>query len=331
MALIFAQRSRATRGLIRGLLLAVWWVASGAQAQTYPHKPVRLLVPFPAGGATDIFARALSQKLPEKLGAGVVIENRPGAGGTLGSDLVAKSAADGYTVLLATTSTHTIGPLFSNRLPYDAVRDFTPIVHVGNAANIMLVPNNSPAHNVKDWIAYARANPGRLNYASSGNGTVVQLTAELFKAETNVFVVHIPYKGTALSIPDLVSGKVDVLFDSLPSGMPHVKDGRLRALGVTSLKRSPLAPDLPSIAETVPGYESVTWFGMFGPKGLPAEIVSKLNIVVNQTLADPEVKDKLARLGIEPVGGTSVDFTAMLAHESGKWRKIIVDRKITAD
>jgi tripartite-type tricarboxylate transporter receptor subunit TctC len=193
------------------------------------------------------------------------------------------------------------------------------------------VPNSAPAHNVKDWIAYARANPGRLNYASSGNGTIVQLTAELFKAETNVFVVHIPYKGTALSIPDLVSGKVDVLFDSLPSGMPHVKDGRLRALGVTSLKRSPLAPDLPAIAETVPGYESVTWFGMFGPKGLPADIVSKLNTAVNQTLADPEVKDKLARLGIEPVGGTSAEFTAMLTRESGKWRKIIVDRKITAD
>jgi tripartite-type tricarboxylate transporter receptor subunit TctC len=331
MAPTFARRQRVTRGLIRGLLLAVWWVACGAQAQPYPHKPVRLLVPFPAGGATDIFARALSQKLPEKLGAGVVIENRPGAGGTLGSDLVAKSAADGYTVLLATTSTHTIGPLFSNRLPYDAVRDFTPIVHVGNAPNIMLVPNSAPAHNVKDWIAYARAHPGQLNYASSGNGTVVQLTAELFKAETNVFVVHIPYKGTALSIPDLVSGKVDVLFDSLPSGMPHVKDGRLRALGVTSLKRSPLAPDLPSIAETVPGYESVTWFGMFGPKGLPADIVSKLNTAVNQTLADPEVKDKLARLGIEPVGGTAADFTAMLARESGKWRKIIVDRKITVD
>ena len=315
----------------RCLALGVWMAALSSLAQPYPNKTVRLLVPFPAGGATDIFARALSQKLPEKLGAAVVIENRPGAGGTLGSDLVAKSTADGYTVLLATTSTHTIGPLFSNRLPYDAVRDFTPIVHVGNAANIMLVPNTAPAQNLKDWIAYAKANPGRLNYASSGNGTIVQLTAELFKAETNVFVVHIPYKGTALSIPDLVSGKVDVLFDSLPSGMPHVKDGRLRALGVTSLKRSPLAPELPAIAETVPGYESVTWFGMFGPKGLPADIVTKLNTAVNQTLTDPEVKDKLSRLGIEPVGGTSAEFTTMLARESAKWRKIIVDRKITAD
>jgi tripartite-type tricarboxylate transporter receptor subunit TctC len=315
----------------RCLALSVGLMGLACLAQPYPHKPVRLLVPFPAGGATDIFARALSQKLPEKLGAAVVIENRPGAGGTLGSDMVAKTPADGYTLLLATTSTHTIGPLFNSRLPYDAVRDFTPIVHVGNAPNIMLVPNSTPAHNVKEWIAYAKAHPGRLNYASSGNGTIVQLTAELFKAETNVFVVHIPYKGTALSIPDLVSGKVDVLFDSLPSGMPHVKDGRLRALGVTSLKRSPLAPELPAIAETVPGYESVTWFGMFGPKGLPADIVNKLNTAVNQTLMDPEVKDKLSRLGIEPVGGTPAEFATMLARESGKWRKIIVDRKITAD
>jgi len=195
----------------------------------------------------------------------------------------------------------------------------------------MLVPNTAPAHTLKDWIAYAKANPGRLNYASSGNGTIVQLTAELFKAETNVFVVHIPYKGTALSIPDLVSGKVDVLFDSLPSGMPHVKEGRLRALGVTSLKRSPLVPELPAIAEVVPGYESVTWFGMFGPKGLPADMVSKLNIAVNQTLTDPEVKDKLSRLGIEPVGGSPAEFAAMLTRESAKWRKIIVDRKIMAD
>jgi tripartite-type tricarboxylate transporter receptor subunit TctC len=313
------------------LLATLALISLACGAQSFPSKPVRLIVPFPAGGATDIFARALSQKLPEKLGTSVVIENRPGAGGALGSDLAAKAPADGYTVLLATTSTHTIGPVFNARLPYDAVRDFTPIVHVGNAPNIMLVPNSSPAHSVKEWIAYARANPGRLNYASSGNGTVVQLTAELFKAETQLFVVHIPYKGTALAIPDLVSGKIDVLFDSLPSGMPHVKDGRLRALGVTSLKRSPLAPELPAIAETVPGYESLTWFGLFGPKGLPADLVSKWNAAVNQTLMDAEVRDKLSRLGIEPVGGSASDFNAMLARESTKWRKIIVDRKITAE
>ena len=313
------------------MLLSLVIFSSIGFAQTYPSKPVRIVVPFPAGGATDIFARALSQKLPEKLGTTVVIENKPGAGGTLGSDLAAKSAADGYTLLLATSSTHTIGPLFNNRLTYDAVKDFTPIVHVGNAPNIMLVPNSSPAKTVKEWIAYAKANPGKLNYASSGNGTIIQLTTEYFKAETNVFVVHIPYKGTALSIPDLVSGKLDLLFDSLPSGMPHVRDGRLRALGVTSLKRSPLASELPAVSETVPGYESVTWFGLYAPKGVSADIVSKVNTAVNQTLTDPEVKEKLSRLGIDPVGGSAAEFTAMLSRESNKWRKIITDRKISAD
>ena len=320
------------RNLLRMGWLGAAMVVGQALAQVpYPTKPVRLLVPFPAGGATDIFARALSQKLPDKLGAQVVVENRPGAGGSLGSDLAAKAPADGYTLLLATTSTHTIGPAFNPRLPYDAVRDFTPIVHVGNAPSIMLVPNNSPAKTVQEWIAYARANPGRLNYASSGNGTIVQLTAELFKAQAGLFVVHIPYKGTALAIPDLVSGKLDVLFDSLPSGIPHVRDGRLRALGVTTVKRTPLAPDLPAIAEVLPGYESNTWFGLYGPRGLPADIVAKVNAAVNQTLMDPEVKDKLFRLGIEPVGGTPATFSAMLAQESAKWRQIIVERKITAD
>ena len=320
------------RNLLRMGWLGAAMVVGQALAQVpYPNKPVRLLVPFPAGGATDIFARALSQKLPDKLGAQVVVENRPGAGGSLGSDLASKAPADGYTLLLATTSTHTIGPAFNPRLTYDAVRDFTPIVHVGNAPSIMLVPNNSPAKTVQEWIAYARANPGRLNYASSGNGTIVQLTAELFKAQAGLFVVHIPYKGTALAIPDLVSGKLDVLFDSLPSGIPHVRDGRLRALGVTTAKRTPLAPDLPAIAEVLPGYESNTWFGLYGPRGLPTDIVAKVNAAVNQTLMDPEVKDKLFRLGIEPVGGTPAAFSAMLSQESAKWRQIIVDRKITAD
>ncbi|MDM0020776.1 Bug family tripartite tricarboxylate transporter substrate binding protein [Variovorax saccharolyticus] len=300
-------------------------------AQGYPSKPIRLIVPFPAGGATDLFARTLSQKMGEKLGTTVVIDNKPGAGGAIGSDMAAKAPADGYTLLLATTSTHSIGPAINAKLPYDTVRDFTPIAHVGDAPSIMLVPNDSPAKTVREWIDYARKNPGKLNYASSGNGTIVQLTAELFKSQAGVFVTHIPYKGTALAIPDLITGKVDVLFDSLPTGMPHVRDGRLRALGVTTQKRSPLAPELPPIADVLPGFESNTWFGLYGPKGLPADMVARINTAANQSLSDPEVRDKLARLGIEPTTSTPAQLASMVAADAAKWKKIIIDRKITGD
>jgi len=312
------------------LLCAASLFGAAAPAQTFPSKPIRLVVPFPAGGATDIFARAVSQRLGEKLGTTVVVDNKPGAGGAIGSDIAAKAQPDGYTLLLATSSTHSIGPSFG-KVPYDAVADFTPISHVGNAPSIMVVPNNAPAKTVKEWIDYARKNPGKLNYASSGNGTIVHLTSEYFKAQAGLFLVHIPYRGTALAIPDLVSGKVDVLFDSLPSGLPHVKEGRLRALGITSLKRSPLLPDLPAISETVPGYESVTWFGLYGPKGLPPELVNRINAGLNQSLQEADVKERLARLGIEPVGGTPQQFATMAAADRAKWKKIIIDRKIAAE
>lgn len=318
--------------IFHALLLSAAALTGAAHAQsTYPSKPIRLVVPFPAGGATDIFARAVSLKLGEKLGTTIVVDNKPGAGGTIGSDLVAKAPADGYTVLLATSSTHSIGPSFGNKLPYDAVADFTPIAHVGNAPSIMVVPNTAPAKSVKEWIAYARKNPGKFNYASSGNGTVVHLTSEYFKAQTGLYLVHIPYRGTALAIPDLASGKLDVLFDSLPSGLPHVKEGRLRALGITSLKRSPLLPDLPAISETVPGYESVTWFGLYGPKGMLADMVTRLNTALNQALQEADVKERLARLGIEPAGGAPQQFASMAAADMAKWKRIIQDRKIAAE
>lgn len=311
-------------------LCATAWPAAFAQ-QAYPNKPIRLVVPFPAGGATDLFARTLSQKMGEKLGTTLVIDNKPGAGGAIGSDLAAKAPADGYTLLLATTSTHSIGPAINPKLPYDTVRDFAPIAHVGDAPSIMLVPNSSPAKTVREWIEYAKKNPGKLNYASSGNGTIVQLTAELFKSQAGVFVTHIPYKGTALAIPDLISGKVDVLFDALPTGMPHVRDGRLRALGVTSLQRSPLAPELPAIADVLPGFESNTWFGLYGPKGLPADLVARVNAAANEAVSDPEVRDKLSRLGIAPATGTPAQFAAMVAQDAAKWKKIITERKIISD
>ena len=318
------RRHHFLRGLAAALALGAAMPAALAQSS----KPIRLVVPFPAGGATDLFARTLSQKMGERLGTSIVIDNKPGAGGSLGSDMAAKATADGQTLLFTTTSTHSIGPAIGAKLPYDTVRDFTPIAHVGNAPSIMLVPNSSPAKTVKEWIEYAKRNPGKLNYASSGNGTIVQLTAELFKAQAGVFVTHIPYKGTGLAIPDLVTGQLDVLFDSLPTGMPHVRDGRLRALAVTTLKRSPLAPDLPPVADTLPGFESSTWFGLYGPKGLPAEVVNRVNTAANQALSDPEVRAKLTTLGIEPVTSTPAQFAKMVADDQAKWKRIIAERKI---
>ena len=318
------RRHHFLRGLAAALALGAAMPAALAQSS----KPIRLVVPFPAGGATDLFARTLSQKMGERLGTSIVIDNKPGAGGSLGSDMAAKATADGQTLLFTTTSTHSIGPAIGAKLPYDTVRDFTPIAHVGNAPSIMLVPNSSPAKTVKEWIEYAKRNPGKLNYASSGNGTIVQLTAELFKAQAGVFVTHIPYKGTGLAIPDLVAGQLDVLFDSLPTGMPHVRDGRLRALAVTTLKRTPLAPDLPPVADTLPGFESSTWFGLYGPKGLPAEVVNRVNTAANQALSDPEVRAMLTTLGIEPVTSTPAQFAKMVADDQAKWKRIIAERKI---
>jgi tripartite-type tricarboxylate transporter receptor subunit TctC len=297
----------------------------------YPAKPVRMIVPFPAGGATDILARALSQKLGEKMGQTVIVDNRPGAGGTIGADAASKAAADGYTLLLTTPSTHSIGPAINPRLPYNAETDFTPIAYVASSPNIVLVPISSPARTMREFIDYAQKNPGRLNFASSGNGTIVHLTTEYFKAQSDTFILHIPYRGTGLAMPDLISGKLDVLFDSFVTGIPHVKDGKLRALAVTSLKRTALAPDIPAVAETLPGFESVTWFGVYGPKNLPADLVAKINQNINASLADSDVKDRFARLGAEPAGGSPQAFAAMVRADTAKWKKIITERKITAD
>ena len=311
-------------------LLAVG-LSLSVSAQTWPAKPLRLVVPFPAGGATDILARALSQELSKKLGQSIVVDTKPGAGGTIGALAGAQAAPDGYTLLLTTSSTHSIGPAINPRIPYNAETDFTPIVYVASSPQVILVPLSSPAKNLREFIDHARKNPGRLNYASSGNGTISNLSTENFKAQSGTFLVHIPYRGTGLSIADLISGKVDVLFDSIVSGMPHVRDGKLRALAVTSPKRSALAPELPAVSEVLPGFESVTWFGVFGPRGLSPEIVARVNQAVNAALAEPELKERFARLGAETTGGTPQAFATVVRSESAKWKKVITERKITAD
>ena len=315
-------------GLASSLMLA----AAPSFADTYPSKPIRLIVPFPASGATDLLARAIAQKVGADMGQQIVVDNRPGAGGAIGSDMAAKAAPDGYTLLIATSSTHSIGPYINSKLPYNTETDFTPVGQVAIATNILVVPNTLPAKNVRELIDYAKKHPGELNYASSGNGTIGQLTAEAFKAQTGTFITHIPYRGTALAVPDLISNKVQVLFDSVVSGMPHVKDGKLKALAVTSLKRSPLAPEVPTVAESgLPGFESNTWFGIYGPKGLPADIVTRLNSEFNKAIQSQDVKDRLAKLGAEPVGGTPAQFAAMVKQDSARWGKLIKDRKITVD
>ena len=317
--------------LATALVTAMSLLPLSALAQAYPAKPIRLIVPFPAGGATDILARALSQKLGEKIGQTVVVENRPGAGGTIGADAASKSAPDGYTLLLATSSTHSIGPAINPKIPYNAETDFTPIAYVASSPNVVVVPNTLPVKTMREFIDYARKNPGKLNYASSGNGTIVHLTTEYFKAQSDTFILHIPYRGTALAIPDLVSGKVDVMFDSFVTGMPHVKDGKLRALAVTSAKRSALAPDMPTVSEVLPGFESVTWFGLYGPKGMPQDLTMKVNQAANAALADSDVKERFARLGAEPTGGTPQAFASMVKADNTKWKKIIADRKISVE
>jgi tripartite-type tricarboxylate transporter receptor subunit TctC len=311
------------------LALAAPWAAG----QAWPSKPIRMVVPFPAGGATDLLARAIAQGLGSALGQPVVIDNRPGAGGTLGSGEVMRAAPDGHTLLMATSSTHSIAPHLNPNLPYKPELDFTPVAEVATAPNIVLVPKDLPVASMKELIAYAKARPGQLNYATSGNGTIVHLTTEAFKAQAGLFILHIPYRGTALAIPDLVSGKVHLLFDSVVSGLPHVKDGKLKALAITSAKRSPLMPELPTVAESgLPGFESVTWFGVYGPKGLPPEIAQRIATELQRALAKPDVAERLDRLGAEPVTDAGpAKFAAVVRADSARWAALIRDRKITAD
>ena len=318
------------RGLMGLALLMAG--AAGVQAQAqWPEKPVRVIVPFPASGATDLVARVVAQRVATDLGQQLVIDNKPGAGGTIGAAEAAKAQPDGYTLLLTTSSTHAISPHLMPRLAYDARKDFTPVAHLADAPSVLLVTNALPVKTVGELVAYAKANPGKLNYATSGNGTIVHLNSAAFSAQAGIEMTHVPYKGTALAIPDMVSGQVQVLFDSLPTGMPHVKSGRLKALAVTSEKRSALAPELPTVAESgMPGYSSVTWFGLYLPAGASPALVERVNKAFAKALQSPELAANLAKLGVEPAApSTPAQFGAMVQTDSDRWASVIRQHKIS--
>ena len=320
------------RTLHRFLVAALVTVATSVSAQPYPNKPIRLVVPFPAAGTTDILARDIGQRLTETLGQPVVIDNRPGAAGNVGSDIVAKSAPDGYTLLMCTVSSHAINPGLYSKLPYDHIKDFAPVILVARVPNVLEVNPGVPVYTVADLIKLAKEKPGEINFASSGSGTSIHLSGELFKTMTGVNMVHVPYKGSAPAITDLIGGQVQVMFDNLPSSLQQIKAGKLRAIAVTSAQRSPALPDLPTIAESgLPGFEATSWFGVLAPAGTPPAIINRLNAEINKWLQSPDGKEKLLAQGalIEPrgesvtAGGSPEQFAAFIRSETDKWAKVI--------
>ena len=306
--------------------------AVGASAQAYPTKPIRVVVPFPAGGTTDVLARAAAQKLTETLGQPAVVDNRPGAGGNIGAELVAKSPPDGYTLLMGTVGTHAINPGLYPKLPYDHVKDFAPVILVAGVPNVLVINPALPVNSVQELIAYAKANPGALNFASSGNGTSIHLSAELFKTMAGVQMTHVPYKGSAPALQDLVGGQVQLMFDNLPSSLALIKGGKLKALAVTSATRAAALPDVPTLAESgLPGFEASSWFGLLAPAGTPAPVIAKLNGEIAKWLATPEAKEKLLAQGATAAGGTPEDFAQFIAAETAKWQKVVKESGAKVD
>ena len=317
------------RGAV-ALVLAAF--ALGAAAQGYPTKPVRIINPFAPGGATDQLARLMAQKLTELWGQSVVVENRPGASGAIGIEAVAKSAPDGYTLAIATQTTHAANPALYAKLPYDPVRDFAPLTLAGSTPLALMVQPSLGVTDVAGLIAYLRANPGKLTYASGGNGTSQHLTMELLKTMTGTFVVHIPYKGAGPALVDFLGGQTNIMFDNLPTAMPHVKSGKVRALAVSTAKRSALAPELPTMAESgLAGFDLATWFAFFAPAATPKEITAKIAADMQRVLAQPDVRERLLAVGVDVIGSTPDELASFQRAELAKWAKIVKDSGAKVD
>jgi tripartite-type tricarboxylate transporter receptor subunit TctC len=313
---------RISRLLAFGLLcLAATTPLAGAV--DYPTRPVRWVVPYPPAGTTDVLARIVAQWLSDKMGQSFYVENRAGAGNNMGTEFVLNAPADGYTMLLVNPANGINATLYKN-LSFNFVRDVAPVAGIVRTPNVMVITPSLPVKNVAEFIAYCKANPGKINMASSGSGTSVHLSGELFKSMTGCDMTHVPYKGAGPALIDLMSGHVDVMFDNLPSSVPHIKSGKVRALAVTSAEREPSMPQLPTIGETVPGYEATAWFGIGMPKATPREIVDKVNAEVNRALADPKMRERLAELGGKPIPGTPEDFGKIIVNETAKWEKVVI-------
>ena len=306
-------------------------VALPVLAQSYPSKPIRLVLPYPPGGGTDVIARPLAQKLTEQLGQQVIVDNRGGAGGNIGMEFVAKSPADGYTLLFALTAQYAVNLSLYPKLPYDPVRDYAPISLLANAPYLLVVHPALPAKSVAELVALVKARPGQLSYSSSGNGSGAHLAGEMLRSLARVEILHVPYKGAGPAMPDLIAGQVQLSFITYTAAGPHIKTGRLRALGVTTAKRSPTLPDLPAIGETVAGYDSAVWYGFAAPAGTPLEIVSKLNAEVLRVLAAPDFRSRITLEAVSPIGSTPEEFGSFMKSEIVRWAKVVKDSGAKVD
>ncbi|MFM8692716.1 MAG: Bug family tripartite tricarboxylate transporter substrate binding protein [Limnohabitans sp.] len=322
-----ALQRRSALTLLAGALALTFGTL--ASAQTFPAKPIRLVVTFPSGGAPDILARLFSEKA--QLGQPVVVDNKPGAGGNIGADFVAKSAGDGHTLVMGTVGTHAINGSLYEKMPYDMVRNFAPVSLVASAPNLLVVNNNVPVRTVPEFIAYLKANPDKLSFGSPGVGTSVHVSGELFKSMTGTKMTHVPYKGRQFAIPDLVGGSIQLMFDNMPSALPMAREGKIRAIAVTTAKRSAAAPEIPTVAETIPGFEAITWFAVFAPAGTPKPVVDRLNAEVLRVFRLPEVAERLKTLGLEAVLSSPEELASYQASEIVKWTKVVKESGARAE